>query len=67
MCHIGNLEDESCIMEEKRKEVTSTMDKLLTVIANCIFEYGRKGAGIPSQHGAYEEEVPQTLQNHNED
>ena len=25
------------------------MDKLLTVIANCIFEYGRKGAGIPSQ------------------
>ena len=43
------------------------MDKLLTVIANCIFEYGRKGAGIPSQHGAYEEEVPQTLQNHDED
>ena len=43
------------------------MDKLLAVIANCIFEYGRKGAGIPSQHGAYEEEVPQTLQNHDED
>lgn len=38
------------------------MDKLLKVIANCIFEYGRKGAGVPSQHGAYEEEVPQVLQ-----
>lgn len=67
MCHIGNLEEESCIIEEKKKGGHIQMDKLLTVIANCIFEYGRKGAGIPSQHGAYEEEVPQTLQNHDED
>ena len=51
----------------KKKGGHIHMDKLLTVIANCIFEYGRKGAGFPSHHGAYEEEVPQTLQNHDED
>lgn len=43
------------------------MDKLLTVIANCFSSTVVRQPGIPSQHGAYEEEVPQTLQNHDED
>ena len=46
MCHIGNLEDESCIMEEKRKDYELVCQNLLEVMvvrllrrSNFSFEY----------------------------
>lgn len=37
------------------------MNELLALIAEFAYFYGKNGAGIPSQHGSYEGEVPQVL------
>lgn len=42
------------------------MNDLLALIADLVYAYGRNGAGMPSQHGSYEEEVPQSLRNCND-
>lgn len=39
------------------------MYELLALLADFMFAYGSNGAGMPSTHGSYEEEVPQSLRN----
>lgn len=39
------------------------MNNLLTLIADLMYAYGKDSAGMPSRHGSYEEEVPQSLRN----
>ena len=39
------------------------MNELLSIIADLVYAYGVNGAGEPSWHGSYEEEVPESLRN----
>lgn len=43
------------------------MKALLARIAAIVYAYGKNGACVPSWHGSYEGEVPQSLRNCDEE